>query len=210
MLNLRSDLMVYTPLWCSFQLEKYLRDPHRPAFFTNEANFLCHDFEGIQLSPGAQRIKELPNAGGSSLCSEVVSFEVLRRTLQARLLKTEMELKYCFANSKITDYSVGLFDHTIGVSVTRALRFHGRFTMEDAQRLLAKKLSGVLHSTSNVLDDFHKQILHVWAKSHQVARVLRAAYCKVDPVLRANTVVVVTVVQNADWIFFERGVRRKP
>ena len=44
----------------------------------------------------------LPNAGGSSLCSEALSFEMLARAFGARLEMTEMELRYT-PGSQITD-----------------------------------------------------------------------------------------------------------
>lgn len=196
-------MIVSMGCWTTFQLEKYLKDGNRSALFLNESKFV-RGFDGVDLSPGARRMLTVPNAGGSSLWSEVMSFEVLKRTLKASLLKTEMELKYVFENSKITDYSVTVFGLTIGVSVTRALKFRGKFTLADAESLLTKKLNGVVHSTRNSVDPFHKQILHVWAKDRNVGRLLRAAYRKMDnDELKSNTVVVVTVVENADWIFFE-------
>jgi len=138
------------------------------------------------------------------LYSEVMSFEVLRRTLQAKLLKTEMELTYTHPNSKITDYSVIMFDKVVGVSVTRAMKYKGKFKLTDAEKLLSKKLMGVVCSTKNVTDQFHKQILHVWATNPAAVKVLRVAFKKLSPELKSNTVVVVTVVNNAEWIFYEK------
>jgi hypothetical protein len=54
-----------------------------------------------------------------------------------------MELEYFPYGSKITDYSVRCFGRSIGVSVTRAMKFRGVFTIEDGVALLTKKLNGV-------------------------------------------------------------------
>jgi len=165
-------------------------------------------FSDIALCPGAVRIKTLPNAGGTSVNSEALSFEVLRRMFNARLHATEMELQYWPENSKITDYSVVIQQRKFGVSVTRAMKFGGGlFTEEDATRLLTKKLFGVVESTKAVIAPFKwkKQILHVWAQTNQIAAMLRTVYDTLIPTeMRSNTVVVVTVATNADWVFFER------
>jgi len=201
--HLRNDVLLTTPSWTNFQLEKYLKDDTKPAFFVNKCTVFCGGLAKMNLCLDAQRIRDLPNAGGTSVASEAMSFEILKRTLQAQLLKTEMELQYFPSNSKITDYAVTMFGLTIGVSVTRAMNFRGKFTLNDAQRLLTKKLYGVVVSTQNVLDNFHKQILHVWIRTDKDARVLKAAYHALDQSLKSNTVVMVTVATNAEWIFFE-------
>jgi len=202
--HLSSDMSVKMASWASFQLHKYLKDATRYALFCNEVSLFVNDLDHVNLSAGAARIKTTPNAGGSSLFSEVMSFEVLRRTLQAKLLKTEMELTYNWPNSKITDYSVHLFNQIYGVSVTRAMKYKGKFKLIDAELLLTKKLKGVICSSQNVTDNFFKQILHVFAQNVQAAKCLKVAFRKLHPDLKFNTVVVVTVVNDADWIFFEK------
>ena len=52
-----------------------------------------HSFRNIQnmnLSDGGQRIKNLPNAGGSSEISEILSYEMLKRCFAAQLVKVKM------------------------------------------------------------------------------------------------------------------------
>ena len=53
-----------------------------------------------------------------------------------------MEVEYFPEGGSITDYMVRMFDQPLGVSVTRAMKFRGEFDVEDAQRLLNKKLNG--------------------------------------------------------------------
>lgn len=75
-------------------------------------------FDQVGLTEGGRRIRDLPNAGGNSVASEVMSYEVLRASYGAELLKTEMELEYFPMGGSITDYSVLLYDLHIGVSGT--------------------------------------------------------------------------------------------
>ena len=55
-----------------------------------------------------------------------------------------MEVSYWPEGGSITDYVCHMFDITLGVSVTRAMKYKGDFTQEDAERLLTKKLGGTL------------------------------------------------------------------
>jgi hypothetical protein len=204
-----------------------------------------------------------PNAGGSSLWSEVLSYEVLHYCLGASLIATEMVITVIFflfffsisfgfffffffffgqeleydAGSKITDYSVQVDGIKYGVSVTRMVNqqtirlekktkslnatfwffFSLQIDFEDLDKkhkivfdrssvvkLLHKKLHGILCSTEGVHDVFKwkKQILHIWATSTTVAEALYEEYNQFDPVLLANTLVIVTIVDHrTNWIF---------
>jgi hypothetical protein len=179
----------------------------------------------IRLSAGAQRILNTPNAGGNSVASEVMSFELLATMYNASLLRTEMEVDYVFCGCSITDYSVKVLgQYTLGVSVARAMKYNGvfdrfvwllltflhriwltspRLCREDAARLLGKKLRGVIASTENACgkDRWSKQILHIWAEKKYVADVVYDVYqTEIDEALRANTLVIVTVCE-ASWIY---------
>ena len=54
-----------------------------------------------------------------------------------------MEVEYFPEGGSITDYTCSIFDTTVGVSVTRAMKYAGDFEMEDARHLLKKKLKGM-------------------------------------------------------------------
>lgn len=150
----------------------------------------------MSLSNGAKRMRTCPNAGGSSEKSEILSFELLQKCFGADLEKTEMEVQYFPEGGAITDYTCKMFSTKLGVSVTRAMKYYGDFTVEDAERLLNKKLSGVLKSTKNTMERWSKQILHVWAASLAVSVLIAEAYNQIPKDLRSNTVVLVTVTEN--------------
>jgi len=159
--------------------------------------------ESMLLCEGSNRMLHLPNAGGNSLWSEVISFEVLNSMFNAKLLKTEMELQYWPLGCKITDYSVELFNQTIGVSVTRALKFGGKFEEQDARNLLEKKLYGVNVSSKCVVKEhaWSKQIMFVWAEQEYVADVIDSVYQSISDELKANTLIFVVVSKNAKWLY---------
>ncbi|KAG0262498.1 hypothetical protein DFQ27_002294 [Actinomortierella ambigua] len=184
-------------------------------------------FDDMDWSSGALRMLCLPNAGGSSHLSEVLSLEILHRCLGAELAETEMEIRYFFAYQPITDYTVtvpslaGLVGYghghghghahahhhgpvKLGVSVTRAFSFRGPYRRADCRKLLRKKLRGIIASSKNVVGGkLYKQILHVLVPSGKVARTVYSTWKRMSAELVHNTVVVVSIV-NAPWVFTNR------
>ena len=58
-----------------------------------------------------------------------------------------MEVEYWPEGGSITDYTCTMFGTTLGVSVTRAMKYGAsNMEIEDAERLLRKKLRGELIS----------------------------------------------------------------
>eukprot|EP01027_Heterolobosea_sp_BB2_P001894 GEZU01002832.1.p1 GENE.GEZU01002832.1~~GEZU01002832.1.p1 ORF type:complete len:385 (-),score=85.39 GEZU01002832.1:656-1810(-) len=186
-----------------------MKNTRRPALIMTTMETATH-YARMRLSEGARKIRDTPNAGGNSVISEVLSFEILQACFGAQLSKTEMEIRYFPHGSKKTDYMVRIGGRSLGVSVTRAFNFisDDLFTIKQATKILEKKLFGVLCSTQNlVVDDandrFVQQILHVFCPSRRVARVVRDAYRQLSSAFRKNTVVVITVAANANYIFTE-------
>ena len=148
-------------------------------------HFTCHLPQKVRWSPDSQRMLSLPNAGGSSLISEALAFELLARAFGASLSKTELELDYS-AGSKMTDFAIDVFGgYPLGVSVTRAYKWHGVGTWgklsvassiaaprfepaglepAEARRLLTKKL--IASKCSPLLQGPHGPPLHVTPTSH--------------------------------------------
>jgi len=201
---LRNEFTITSPFRNHFELEAAVLDDSRTAFVTNEIVFHKQK-ESIAFNEGSMRIFTVPNAGGNSIWSEALSYEILANLFNAKLQRTEMELEYIFLGCKITDYSITLLGENIGVSVTRAMKFHGIFDELDAQQLLQKKLYGVNASSKYVVPEhgWKKQILHIFAEKRYVADMLMRCYHDdrlIDQEPRNNTIVIVTVA-DADWIF---------
>ena len=128
--------------------------------------------------------------------------EMLSMLYCAKLKATEMEIEYMCEGS-ITDYSVYLGESVIGVSVTRAMKYRGVFSYEDAVALLTKKMKGVMKSSENVVEEhkWSKQVLHVWVQEPYMVALVQKAYAAL-PELWSNTVVLLTVCgENMGWIF---------
>mmetsp|Transcript_3801 Transcript_3801/g.13103 ORF Transcript_3801/g.13103 Transcript_3801/m.13103 type:complete len:180 (+) Transcript_3801:519-1058(+) len=128
-----------------------------------------------------------PNAGGSSEVSEVLSMEVLSRLLGPgggsgkRDVVGEMEVTYWSSNWKKVDYLCRLPRRKgfVGVSVTRAMGFPTaeHFGREDAERLLHKKLHGLVVARQGLCEAHAVEtaILHVWCQTQEVADLVEAA-----------------------------------
>jgi len=203
-LTIRPEFTIKSDFSSHFVLSAALTDSKRSGLVVNHFNCNSIDPKRIGLSEGAQRIFNSPNAGGNSVWSETLSFEVLNNLLGAKLLLTEMEINYFPMGGKITDYSVTIFGNPIGVSVTRALKFKGEFTETDAILLLSKKLYGINESTRLVVDEhkWNKQMLHIWAENQLVANVLIDTWKKLDCKLTSNTLVLITVSgKNAKFLY---------
>jgi len=202
----RRDWSVWSDLFTAMDLVSGLKDSSEPLFLRTDFASLRPAFADIGLSDDAQRMFEQPNAGGNSVASEVISLELMSAFVQAKLMWTEMELQYFPLGSKITDYSIRVKDATYGVSVTRAMKFRGEFSLYDAECLLCKKLFGVVQSSKNVLKQFRwqKQVLHIFAEADYIYDVLHRAYANICPELKSNTMIIVTVSPNARWLFYDK------
>jgi len=218
------DYMIRMTLDNGFRFMDSLNNERKPCFITNQ---MIDHHRGVvtsnaeqfgrltrNLSMGGHCILNEPNAGGTSLYSEVLSYEVMNKCFGARLDLTEMEIEYFPYGSKKTDFSVMMHGQRVGVSVTRAFHFahDSLFTEEDAQMLLRKKMYGVIASTGNVVrrHRWKKQVLHIWTPSMNIAILLHREYKKLDVSLRANTMVVVTIASQMSCVFSERFEDHNP
>ncbi|KAH8548041.1 hypothetical protein BGW37DRAFT_507988 [Umbelopsis sp. PMI_123] len=177
-----------------------------PALFCHNVD-MQREFNYVQLGNDARRMLHTPNAGGTSILSEVMSMELMQRLFGAKISKTEMELVYSTSHTPITDYSCilpsvnGQPAKRIAVSVTRAMAYQRKFKPADAKRLLTKKLRGVFYSNQTLANEtIERQILHIWTPSGAAANIVRKLWYKMPRELLCNTVVLVSIV-NSHWIF---------
>lgn len=186
-----------------------LRDPS-PALVEDSLVFMPPEVWGrAALSPDGQRFFDTPNAGGSSLESEVMSFEVLRYCEGAALYKTETEIAYAPPDdagaNTITDYEVTMYGEKVGVSVTRAYKPSGlgAYTDAEVRSLLEKKLQGVVRSSVRVMpaDRWVKQILHVWVANAQARAAVERVWPQLDAATRADTIVLLTTTTGGGFIY---------
>ena len=180
-----------------------------PTYLRNVFDFQADGFDpedSERLTLGAQEVLRDGNAGGSSLISETFAFEVLARCDMATLLKTEEEVVYDRVGKK-TDLIVSFDALKIGVSVTRAVSFprDQPYTSQQAEALITDKLSDILSSTANVSaeDAWNKQILHVMTDTRAGADTIESIIPSIDPTIRADSIVIVTVTEGTDDAIYE-------
>lgn len=167
----------------------------------------------LSLSTDSNIILNSDNAGGSSILSEVLSFEILQRLFDCKLKHTEMQIDYYPYGSKKTDYTV-IIDHpikrTIAVSVTRVMKYTHEYdesdkhlTFEYTKHILEKKLSCIYWSNRNVTDKYKwdKQILHVFVRSRKAQKLLRKAYKSIPDARKTGVVIICTICSNMKYMF---------
>jgi hypothetical protein len=181
-----------------------------PQKLDNNIDFAMMPFDEVAdyaaLSTGGKKVLDDGNLGGSSLYSEIFSYEVLYRCELATLLKTEGEIVYDNPNGTKTDLLVVIDGAKIGVSVTRGYHFppNTPYTVAQAQTLLENKLGDILVSSANVStgDAWQKQILHILAYEMQHVTALQTAYGLLDPAVLADTIVIVTLTEGDDAFIY--------
>jgi len=188
-----------------------------PLLIFNELN-THYEADKIDLCKNAKRILNEENAGGSSSLSEAFSYEILSKCFNnVTLYKTEMEIKYWWNAWKKTDYIVYIKNNNnenikCAVSVTRAMKYivNEKYTLQDALRLLNKKLNTVNESFKGVLleDEWQTQILHIFCQDLHIANVISYTFRWLqftDPYLCSNTILFITITnKNCHSIYFQR------
>ena len=175
-----------------------------PSFFLNRLDFGLDAFddpaERSLLSAGAQQILQEGTLGGSSVVSEAFAFEILARCEGASLLKTETQIVYDAAGKR-TDILVEIVGTPVGVSVTRAVGFprDAPYTSAEAA-FIEGKLLDILESSALVsaADRWAKQILLVVAYAEMHADSVRAVWERLEPSVRADTIVYLVITDGAD------------
>ncbi len=180
-------------------------DKSTPSFLVTTWQFdKTGPFDPKPLRPGAKKRYEGENAGGSSMCSEVMSVQLLHECEGATLYKTETEITYKRKQGAITDWVALVGQRRLGVSVTRAYKGPtiDVYTADDAKTLLEKKLAGINQSSAKVsdADKWLKQVLHVWTLRADWVPILETSWKGLDAQLRADTIVLVTVEKNSKHI----------
>jgi fibronectin type III domain protein len=176
-----------------------------PSLFSSRLDFGSNPYDDPDdrplLTAGARMIIEGPNAGGSSLFSEVFAFEMLARSEGASLLKLETEIVYDQAGKK-SDLLIQIAGQKVGVSITRAVSFPAgsAYTEQQAAAILAQKLNDIRESSQNVSaqDAWVKQVLVVMAQSDMHADAIEAAWLGLDAQTKSDTVVYVVVTDGSD------------
>jgi hypothetical protein len=179
-----------------------------PALYRGDLDFGTDRYDDPAdrpyLTPGGQYIVSIPNAGGSSVYSEVFAYELLYRCDLADLVGTETEIQYTDPNSKKADLLVNIAGHPIGVSVTRAVTypFGDPYTLDAATTLITRKLDDIESARQFAVpaDHWDKSMVVTEAYDQQHADVFRQAWDMLDAATRRDTIMV-TFVTSGDDLF---------
>lgn len=155
----------------------------------------------------ATKARYTANAGGNSIVSEFLSVETLARLFTCVDIKTEMEISYKVYGSKIADYLITIAVETqnirVGVSVARAMHHldHSMFTDQEADRLMYKKLEGLIiaRQATSRCDRYYASIVHFQAQSEFIAVKLRSAWDRLPAEIRDDIIVLVTVCDGSGF-----------
>eukprot|EP00462_Mataza_sp_D1_P005047 CAMPEP_0175101404 /NCGR_PEP_ID=MMETSP0086_2-20121207/7776_1 /TAXON_ID=136419 /ORGANISM="Unknown Unknown, Strain D1" /LENGTH=232 /DNA_ID=CAMNT_0016375927 /DNA_START=195 /DNA_END=893 /DNA_ORIENTATION=+ len=192
----------------------WLRSPDTPGFVTYAWTDSYRP--PTTLCSKAAYSLSIPNAGGKSNISEAYSIDMFVRGFAATDVLCENEVKYwaeiCFGgNYKMVDFICTIQGCQVGVSVTRAMSFPiaqpEKFTYEDAERLVFKKVNGLVVSRECVTEDhsFSKSVLHIFCQTQRIADLVLQAwnhYQKhMEPQGEAGVLMVMATVTNAREIY---------
>ncbi|MCC6622123.1 MAG: hypothetical protein IT385_12745 [Deltaproteobacteria bacterium] len=180
-----------------------------PSYFVTRFDFGTDPYDAADLdllTDGAKEILADGNAGGSSIRSEMFTFELLARCELATLVKTENEVVYDDLQSKKTDMILRIDDLLIGVNPTRAIGypFDAPYTEAQAKTILEKKLGDINESTTYVsaADRWEKQILVVFAYADGHAASVQAAWGALPAELKRDTIALVVITDGADTFIY--------
>lgn len=159
---------------------------HRSKLHIIVDDLTVSDLEHLDLTYAASQSLTVPNAGGRSVKSEMLSIQYFSTIHGATNIILEMQIQYWSCYSMV-DFICTINNNRVGVSVTRAMHYQdpNKFTLEDATRLLNKKLNGLIVASNAVCKSqrFFKSVLHVWCQSTRIAQLVSAAYEAMDDVI---------------------------
>lgn len=212
-----ATLQFHTSIQEDMRVRRHLAGGNGRAVCVTDEATIRRAGRKLAICVDAQRILDEPNAGGKSTVSEALSMEYMYRRFCAHDVITEMEIKYWSRNWKKVDFicsvsTVGNECERVGVSVTRAMGYpdYHAFTLEDAVRLLRKKLYGLVVAKAGVdeLHHYDSSILHVWCQHETVAERMREAFALLQAeeteegsVLSEDVAVVLTVAADIPEVF---------
>jgi hypothetical protein len=189
------------------ELIKMWTDGERIAYLLTIDLCCFPDYHRLAIPENIRRVLQIDNAGGNSEVSEMFSMYHMYLKLSASDFVPEMEINYQYKTS-ICDYVMTVNGHRVGVSTTRAMcyPFTQSVTTESLNKLLHKKLNGIIIAKQTVLSrfQFDLSLIHIWCKSWIDAEIVRKTFISVidDDIygIYGNIHVLCTVCPN-DFIY---------
>jgi len=131
----------------------------------------------------------IPNAGGSSIYSEALAYQILEAKYGHKLYQTECQVQYSPLGGRMVDMVTIYKDKYIGVSVTRMFDYSIDFSIKE---LLEKKIKGLLDATRNI-DYISSRILFVWVKNKSMKFEIQ----KIWPILNSSDITLIIKIPSS-------------
>jgi hypothetical protein len=175
--------------------------------FRSQLGHTCVAKIGRALGIDAARCADMPNAGGRSVVSEALAIEVLARTINARNVLTEMEI-VVWGGWKMVDFIADVGRTRVGCSITRAMAHPDPilFDQEEADRLIEKKLSGLVIARAGITkrQRHSHALLVVWVQDKHIEPMIVSAFERVVTDPTYNEVALYTIIAaDAPWLFYD-------
>lgn len=196
----------YTSLYLDFL-------PSEQSLFPPCSNPIQHlSVYTLLLATDSQNLLSTENAGGSSIESEVLSFEVLKRIMPYWELST-MEMSTTYASSgPITDFVARSHispEQEISVSVTRIFGWSSNMKISKSALtpLLIRKLAGLRSATSRILPERRRgMILFIWVPDGTVEKNVHRVWNKLRADARLTASNASSRQRTAYGVSYESGI----
>ncbi len=119
-------------------------------------------------------------------------------------MKIENEVAYRDANSKLIDLLVQIDGRKVGVSVTRAYNYQAEFSLDEAERILTKKLAGLSQSRESAAEEdcWERSMLFIVAVDEAAADQMEKAFALASPEDKSDVIVMMTVSEGNDGFLY--------
>jgi hypothetical protein len=186
----------------------HLIPPHHLITAVSYMDILNHTKTYQGLSKDTVLVLGTPNAGGNSIQSEALSFEVVQSLFGAKNVIPERAVKYDTSHCSIVDYVCEISSLRVGVSVTRALdlTWPGPHctSKQDVMGLVERKLRGLDRARFHVIQDHAwlpcAQLLHIWVQSVEVLNIVKQ--CMAENPFQTTSHVLLTLCPELDHVVF--------
>lgn len=138
-----------------------------------------------------------PNAGGFSNVSEAYSIDYFHRLFGARNFIFEMQVQYNYFGCSLVDFICDIQNVPVSVSVTRAMRLNGDFSVQRGRDLLNKKIMGLVRANTYLTNSNSLGILHIWCQDQAIADTLNNVLDSLDCSIDLDIVIVLSVCSSS-------------
>lgn len=130
-----------------------------------------------KINKQAKKSLSYKNAGGNSDISEMYSMDFFIKKYKATEFIFEKNIKY-WVEYKMVDFICSINKERVGVSVTRAMEYDKTFDYKDANKLLDKKIQGLVIARNSVVKSqcFNKSYLHIWCQNSNIKNILEDSF----------------------------------